>query len=419
MTRKMFSGFKPGWLLLAVLILFAPISSASSKEPEIKAMTRNLYLGADIFKVVDAALAAAEADPNDPNTPLIIPMAVQDAFETMQETNFPERAQAIADEIARFKPDVVGLQEVSTYYIQTPSDFLSGNPVQANTVVIDFYTVLNAALKARGMNYTAYTVTNADIELPMMDPYSESYLSDLRLVDHDVILVRKGYHASNMIKGNYQYQLSLNLGGQSVSFTRGYIAVDVNIKGDVFRFVNTHLELDGEPGSVFRVFQSAQMNELLTIFSTETKPIVLVGDLNSSPDHVPGVSDVPGWGVTPYVPPYMLTESYFGYKDSWKEQKHYYEAYTDHFDEYVSDPKAKLTGRYDHIFIDPKDLEIDKVQADIFGDTVKEMTKPSKLWPSDHAGVVAKIIFSDPCKKHKHGKNCNHKNNTIGNGHKK
>ncbi len=87
----------------------------------------------------------------------------------MLYTNFWARAEAIADEIARDKPDVVGLQEVSTYYIQTPGDYLAGNPVQADELVIDFYTVLKAALKARGMHYKAFKINNADVELPMAD----------------------------------------------------------------------------------------------------------------------------------------------------------------------------------------------------------------------------------------------------------
>ena len=60
----------------------------------------------------------------------------------MLYTKFLERAEAIADEIALFEPDVIGLQEVfSSYYIQTPGDFMAGNPVQANTPVIDFFFV--------------------------------------------------------------------------------------------------------------------------------------------------------------------------------------------------------------------------------------------------------------------------------------
>ena len=56
---KMFSGFKKGLLLFTALILIALPSSVFAGGSKIKTMTRNLYLGADIFKVVDAA----QADP--------------------------------------------------------------------------------------------------------------------------------------------------------------------------------------------------------------------------------------------------------------------------------------------------------------------------------------------------------------------
>ncbi|MDL1981102.1 MAG: endonuclease/exonuclease/phosphatase family protein [Deltaproteobacteria bacterium] len=389
---KMFSGFKKGLLLFTVLMLIALPSSVFAGDPKIKTMTRNLYLGADSFKVVEAA----QTDPDS------IPYAVADVYQTMLYTNFWERAEALADEIALFEPDVIGLQEVFTYYIQTPGDFIFGNPVQANTVVIDFYSVLDAALQMRGMDYTAFTVTNADIEMPMADlnagpPY---YLSDIRLVDHDVILVREDHVASNEYKGNYQYQLELDLGGTSVAFTRGYIALDVNIKGDDFRFVNTHLEVRSAPGSVFRVFQAAQMEELLGTIDYlsglfDSKPVVMVGDFNSSSEDVPGESYVPdgqgGYVLMPYVPPYMMAID-AGYKDSWLEQKKYGDSFTSGFDEYVSDPTAELTSRIDLIFLDPKDLEIDKVKARVVGNKVEDMT-PSGFWPSDHAGVVAKVKF--------------------------
>jgi hypothetical protein len=76
-------------------------------------MTRNLYLGADIFPVIEAA-----------NTdPALVPLAVTEAFQAMQLTNFNERAEAIADEIQRYKPHAIGLQEVSTIYTQFPGDF--------------------------------------------------------------------------------------------------------------------------------------------------------------------------------------------------------------------------------------------------------------------------------------------------------
>ena len=108
---KMFSGFKKGLLLFTVLMLIALPSSVFAGDPKIKTMTRNLYLGADIFKVVEAA----QTDPDS------IPDAVADVYQTMLYTNFWERAEALADEIALFEPDVIGLQEVSTYYIHSNS----------------------------------------------------------------------------------------------------------------------------------------------------------------------------------------------------------------------------------------------------------------------------------------------------------
>ncbi|MCB2148212.1 MAG: endonuclease/exonuclease/phosphatase family protein [Deltaproteobacteria bacterium] len=383
------------WMVVTVFVF--PLSSAIAKrggnhKTQVKVMTRNLYLGADIFRVVEAA----QTDPKS------IPLVVADVFETVQATNFYDRAEAIADEVLKTKPDVVGIQEASTYYIQTPGDFLEGNPVQAGTVFIDFYSVLDDALKARGLYYDAYIVTNADIELPMVDPGSPTTFSDVRLVDHDMILVKKPLKSWEVAAGNYMNQLAMDIAGTPVTFSRGYLAVDVKIKREEYRFVNTHLEVSSSPDSVFRLVQSAQMQELLTIvgeLSVDGPPqVIMVGDFNSSPDDVPGTVIHPVYGPLPYVPPYLLATG-AGYFDSWLLQKRYDEGYTSGFDEYVSDPNAELTTRIDHIFLGPNGYKIEKVKSVVVGDDVKDMT-PNGLWPSDHAGVVAKIKFSQknyPC----------------------
>jgi endonuclease/exonuclease/phosphatase family metal-dependent hydrolase len=382
------------WFVTACLVF--PLSSAIAKKggnhkTQVKVMTRNLYLGADIFRVVEAAQT-------DPDT---IPYVVADVFQTVQDTNFYDRAEAIADEVLKTKPHVIGIQEASTYYIQTPGDFLAGNPVQADTVVIDFYTVLNEALEARGLYYVAHEVINADIELPMVDLQSQTGLSDVRLVDQDMILVKKPLESDLVAKGNYAAQLELELGGTSVAFTRGYLVVDLSIKGEAFRFVNTHLEIRSEAGSVFRYFQNLQMQELLfrvgILTSLDPRPVIMVGDFNSSQEDQPGeFENVLENEYLPYVPPYMQAVE-AGYLDSWTLQRKYDEGYTSGFDEYVSDPTAELTTRIDHVFLGPNGYKIEKVKSDVVGDEVKDMT-PNGLWPSDHAGVVAKIRFS---KKHK------------------
>lgn len=381
-------------LLLVLSMLVIPFTSASAaqEEPKINAMTYNLYLGADIFKVVEAA----QIDPAS------VPFVVAEVYQTVLYTNFSARAEAIADEIAANKPQVVGLQEVETFYKQTPGDFLIGNPTQATDLVIDFYTVLDAALKARGMYYDAYNVTNADVEVPMFDLASPTYFSDVRMVDHDVILVRKGHAAWPVLADNYAWNVGIDIAGTYVEFTRGYLVVDVDVKGQVFHFVDTHLEVRSSPDSVFRVVQSAQMQELIAtldwISSIDTKPIVMVGDFNSAPEDVPGYGYHPLYGWLPYTPPYMQAVN-AGYLDAWLQQSKYDEGFTSGFDEYVSDPGAVLDTRIDLVFVDPKDLPVDKVRCDVVGDEVSDMVPnpdyPGQyLWPSDHASVVAKLKFS-------------------------
>ena len=229
-------------LVLSVIAIGSSPAFAVDKQ-KVKVITRNLYLGGDIFKVVDAAQ----------NNPVSIPFVVAEVFHTMLQTNFQARAEAIADEIANASPQVIGLQEVSTFYIQTPGDFMEENLSPAKDVVIDFYTVLNDALEARGMYYDDFPVTNSDVELPMLNSESPTFLSDVRMVDHDHVLVRKGCPASQVLTDNYGTNIGLYLGPVYVEFTRGFVIVDVDVKGETFRFVNTHLEVSSAPESVFRV----------------------------------------------------------------------------------------------------------------------------------------------------------------------
>jgi endonuclease/exonuclease/phosphatase family metal-dependent hydrolase len=274
-----------------------------------------------------------------------------------------------------------------------------GNPTRADTVVIDFYSVLDAALKARGLHYKAYINTNADVELPMIDTDFPTYLSDVRMVDHDVVLVKRGLRSREVESENFRNNLGLDLGGVFVEFTRGYVVVDVKIKRETFRFVNTHLEVRSAPGSYFRVVQSAQMAELLGTIEalTDTRdplPVIMVGDFNSSPEDIEGAFDHPIYGQMPYVPPYMQAIE-DGYWDAWTLQRKYDEGYTSGFDEYVSDPTAELASRIDLVFLDPMLHRIGSVKCEVVGNEISDMT-PSGLWPSDHAGVVAKIRFINP-----------------------
>ena len=137
------------------------------------------------------------------------------------------------------------------------------------------------------------------------------------------------------------------------------------------------------------------MNQLLTgALINETKPILLVGDFNSSPEHVPDIGCIPdGTYCDEYIPPYMQATMFAGYLDAWELIFWPRDGYTSGFDEFVSDPTAELYERIDLILIKPKEKEIKNVIAITTGDQPFSMTSGG-LWPSDHAGVVARIKFS-------------------------
>lgn len=133
-----------------------------SGDRGIKVMTRNVYVGADVDSVI---LALASEDPTDdlPALPYAIGM--------LQQTDFPARAAAIANEIAKTRPHAVGFQEISR--INVDLTWLDpGIPV----VALDFLPVFETELAARGLNYqVAASIKNIDA----------TPLPGVQLVDYD------------------------------------------------------------------------------------------------------------------------------------------------------------------------------------------------------------------------------------------
>ncbi len=163
-----------------------------------------------------------------------------------------------------------------------------------------------------------------------------------------------------------------------IAFERGFVAVDATVRGGKYRFVNTHLEVGGVVASPFARVQAVQMQELLDILATETKPVILAGDFNSSPEDALG---------QPYS---QAIEA--GFIDTWTLRRREADGYTCCFNEVLDDPYAELTERIDHIFLMPWNKVVQKIRARVVGDREVDMT-PGGLWPSDHAGVIAGIRF--------------------------
>ncbi|MCB0297880.1 MAG: hypothetical protein KDG51_22100, partial [Calditrichaeota bacterium] len=220
-------------LIVAMLGLFSSCEEESPFSPNqpgalekggqnagtgnITAMTWNVYVGAD----VDAILAAP---------PDQIPFVVGGAFADLYDTDFHLRAVAIVDQIAEHNPHLIALQEISLIRIQIPGDFMIGNPVAAEQIEFDYLDILIAELASRGLDYeVGAKVQNADVELPMLNPFTYS-LDDVRLTDYDVVLVRGDVAFDNPTAVNYGTFLSVPVPFMPpMDILRGYAAVDATV----------------------------------------------------------------------------------------------------------------------------------------------------------------------------------------------
>jgi endonuclease/exonuclease/phosphatase family metal-dependent hydrolase len=336
-------------LAVAACVAAPAGASAASSTRDVTVMSRNLYLGADIIKAATA------------KTPDELKQSATTLFQTVQQTNFPGRAKAIASEIDKTHPDLIGLQEVALWR-KTP-DGVTNTVTDANIVVYDFLASLQKEIKARGLHYkAAVTQQEADFEVPTSLNY------DLRLTMRDVILVRTGKGAKvkvgKTLKGNYTDRLVVPVPGLSITSLRGWTAVDAKLGGRSFRFVNTHLEAYG---GELRAKQAQQL--LKGPLASKKKQIILVGDLNSD------TRDADPEGLA------IKAIRAGGFVDAFKKAPA-----TSGQDEKLDNPTSKLQRYIDHIMSRPT---LKTIRTKVVGN--RPADKISGLWPSDHAGTVATL----------------------------
>jgi len=361
----------------------SPIDFEEINEPlaknnkQLSVMTRNIYIGTDVDMILQ------EEDP------YLIPLRVAEAFQMLLGTNFPERAEALAEEILEKQPDLVGLQEVTTIRLQSPGDAVVGGNIPAEEVFLDYLKILMDAISAAGLNYQVVAkIQNADVEMPMIVSTDPNEFDDVRMTDYDVILARKGVAISDVEEVNYQARLIMP--GTGLELPCGYVAVNAKIGGKKYRFVNTHLQ-DADQGDFLLPIQLAQAEELLTVLSGIKIPVILVGDFNSA---------------APNEATYKLITEVHTYMDSWllgRSNKNI-NGFTYGHDPDLLNTEQNFWKRIDYIFIrngksSVKRVCINWVKAEVTGDELSDKTS-SGLWPSDHGGVYAELKFkcSKKCK---------------------
>ncbi len=336
-----------------------------------RVMTRNVYAGAPLERLFDSGLAAGE-----------IPAAAAALWADVRATNFAERAVALADEVARERPHLIGLQEVSAYLTETPGDAAFGGTTPAADTALDFRRLLLSALAARGLEYAVVSASrNFDGELPILDPGSPNSTTDIRLIDFDVILARADIEAFNPQDGQFEAYLNASVGGLPRPVRRGWASIDARIGGSTVRFLTTHLE----PGEDEPEIQVAQGRELLAAIDRLDRdhgalPTILVGDLNSAADG----SGTPTYG--------NLIAA--GFSDAWDGDG---DGPTCCQATDLRNELSLLNSRIDLVLLRgdlrrPTPMSRSRRFSTRVGGEPSDRT-PSGLWPSDHAGVVATVLL--------------------------
>jgi endonuclease/exonuclease/phosphatase family metal-dependent hydrolase len=351
-------------MLAAMLALFTACPTAqadgqprpSNGTPTLKVMTRNLYLGGDIFRVLGA-----------PDV-LEFERRTQALWNEVRKTNFPFRSKLIAAEVERTRPDLIGLQEVALWR-RGPDGVKDGPVTPATRVEYDFLALLRRELNRRGLRYRVEArQQEADIEAPIEAGF------DVRLTMRDVILVRarRGLRITGRQSANYEAELTVQTpAGQPLTSKRGWTAVDGRFAGQRFRFVNTHLE------SALDSTRVAQATELLAPGGPlrVRRPVILLGDMNSDPEGRGGN----GAGA------YDLIEG-GGFEDAWRQTSNA-PGLTCCINSDLSDTTPTFDSRIDLIFTNSRRLR--PVQTMTVGTRARDRRR--NLWPSDHGGVVATL----------------------------
>jgi endonuclease/exonuclease/phosphatase family metal-dependent hydrolase len=340
-----------------VLPLAVPApASAGTSSRDVKVMTRNLYLGADLIPL--ATQPSREA----------FEQAAAQRFQTVLNNDYATRARALAGEIARHKPDLIGLQEAAVWR-RGPDGVKDGNATKSTQVVYDSVAVLQAELKKRNMSYRVANIRPwFDYEAPTALNY------DVRLTQQDAILVRTGkgarVRAGNPFKGGFRDTFDPDTQVGKAKQARGWVGVDARLGSRRFRFVTTHLEAYSPE------IADKQMKQLLAgPLKSKRRQAVLMGDFNSDPKT--GASDERGAERAPNAYRTAIDAGFFNPLPRRE---------TCCFAEDLHSTAEKLDSWIDHIVVRPR---VRVVRSSILGSRSSE--RVSGLWPSDHAGIAATL----------------------------
>jgi endonuclease/exonuclease/phosphatase family metal-dependent hydrolase len=227
-------------------------------------LTRNVYLGVDLFRLFRTESRAE------------FRRVVGELLDEVDPAVYEARADAIAGEVAATGADVVALQEATLLRTQRPGDFGTEDADPASAVLVDFLSLIESALADRDLDYeTAAVTTTTDVELPAD---TDDGQVDVRLTDRDVLLVHGDIEVGDTATETFETSLPIPLpdSDRVLALERGYCSADVTAGGVGFAVVSTHLE------SVSPLARREQARELLEALPGD-RSVVVGGDFNSGP----------------------------------------------------------------------------------------------------------------------------------------
>lgn len=351
-----FSELLKAMILGSVAALAGPSGSVLADQVGIRVMTQNMYIGSDL-----SALRSAI-------TPAGLIAAVTQIYQNILASRPAERAAAVAQEIARERPDLVALQEAW---------ILRSGTAPATNVVSDQLEALLGELRRLGQHYeTVAILPNTDAEAPTLLGF------DARITDRTVIIARAGILGPGLKLANMRVQdflvnqvLNTPLGVPIIT-KRGWASVDATVFGHTFRLVATHLDVT-PPFAI----QRAQAAEALQTGVRTTLPTVFLGDFNADPRDDP---------ANPTFPTYQLLIS-AGFSDAWKQRYPSLPGFTCCQAADLLNPISTLSVTIDHMLtrgsVSVQDIKL-------VGDRASDRTA-SGFWPSDHAGLAATLRIGD------------------------
>jgi hypothetical protein len=268
-------------VVVAVGSVDRPAAAQDTTEPgaggTVTVMSRNLYLGADVGVALDL-LPDMRA-------------AAQFMWEQVAATDFGQRAPLLAAEAARHRPEVIGLQEATTWRCRPG---IVGRSVD----VFNFTQMFLDATREAGVEYVIASYDGRDA---FNEGYAIPAIPALSVVEDpgtfqplfgrdtatcgfaiaDALLVRADLADRVVAAGTSEFRDRYVVAPVVLAIDRGYAWADLALGAGTVRFVTTHLESlwDADEPTV----GAMQARQLVEDLEPTTLPLVVIGDLNNDP----------------------------------------------------------------------------------------------------------------------------------------